>query len=166
MKTGKPRMLKTLYERFSHHRVDDLPALQANIVESLKEDWKRNNRDFKYGRTEKEWDLWEAIDRLNIQYSGKFYVSADCKIKFYSDAYCFRDAFEKVVIEKPFTTTDEKFMEVRVLGSDHKDAVLVVYKDYGSGKPFNAHIMRDKHSDFLLSGNIASDITNTAPAPC
>jgi len=156
MNLGKQRKLKTLYERFSHHKVNDLPGLEEEIKNKLISDYEQWEIDIKRGRTDKDWSPFEAIDRLNIQYSGKFYVSGECSDKGYSDAYCFRDIWEKIVLEKPFKTTNENFIEVRVLGSDYKDAVLVVYKSYRqSDGRFYTHILRDKHSDILLEGNIA-----------
>jgi hypothetical protein len=97
------------------------------------------------------------MDRLNIQYSGKFYVSGYCGERGYSDAYCFSDIWEKITTKTTFKDRDENFMEVRVIGSDHKDAVLVLYRGVaGSGSQrFHMLIIRDKHSDVILEGNIA-----------
>lgn len=162
MGAKKRRHIKTLYERFSHQRVDDLAGLKANINESLKSDYEEHKRAYYRGRTEDAvWDLWKALGRLNVPYGGKFYVSCDYSEKFYSDAYCFRDIWEKIVPEKPFDATEELFIEVRVLAADFKDAVLLIYKDRNTlYAPFNIHIMRDKHSDVLLEGNIAHVVSN------
>jgi len=157
----KQRHLKTLYERFSHHKVENLELFKKNIYELLKNDFEKHNIDFKRNRTNKEWNVFVAIDKLNIQLSGTFYLSANFDKTGYSDAYCFSSIFEKINIKKTFSSKNERFLQVKVLASDFKDAILVIYEDKNiSSLPFNIHIIRDKYSNFILQGNIAIDITN------
>lgn len=158
----KARQVKTLYERFSHHKVQDLESAKNAIKEKLQmiylEDIRTAERAGDYFNTW-NWNVFDALLKSDIPFAGTFYVSGDHSSKFYSDAYCFREIFEKIRVEKELHGDKFKYLEVKVLVSDFEDGVLVLYRDH-QHPYFNLHIIREKDSNVLLCGNIAQVINN------
>lgn len=74
---GKPRHLKTICERFGHHRIPD----DTNIEKYMKNiriqinAWERHQqRRFMRGKPNKPFSLTTVLEELNIPFGGKFYT--------------------------------------------------------------------------------------------
>ena len=153
----KQRHLKTLYEKFSHHKVEDLKELKKSIKEELTEYFKREEQQKRRHNIHPNYDVFKAMLELNIFYSGKFFLSNqqtdNC---YFGEVQAFRLIWEKPKSDIDLKGKEGKFLEVQVIACDFKDAVLVIYKDYSTldNRPFNLQIIRDKHSEILLEGNI------------
>ena len=158
----KPRHIKTVYERFSHHKVENLEKLKVEVISQLRAYFDSQDQKDRRHNITPNYDVFKAMKELNISYSGKFYISnyRNENTKFWSDVDSFHKAFEKCVCDVKLKGKVDDMMEVQVIASDFKDAVLLVYKDRSSFHHFNVHILRDKHSELLLDGNIAHDMSN------
>jgi hypothetical protein len=156
MKQKKQRLLKTLYERFAHHKKDDLETYKKEIKEKLAEYYLILGKKQKKSDVFLSLDVFEALKELNIIVSGTFYVSNTKDGKYVEDTYVFSDIWEKIETKKWLKDNNDRFLKVQVLASDFKDGVLVIYQNTRiTDNFFNMHILRDKYSDFLLEGNIA-----------
>lgn len=152
----KPRHLKTLYERFSHHMVSDLNLIESETKQKLNAYFKEQDRREWRHKEPANNDVFKAMLELNISYCGKFYISgfSDGDKQPWSDADLFSRAFDKIVKNVKLKNSTSNMMEVQVIAADFKDAVLIIYKDASSYR-FNTEIVRDKHAELLLEGNIA-----------
>jgi hypothetical protein len=153
----KQRHLKTLYDRFSHHKVENLKELEKDISSRLIDFFTREDQQYRRHNIEPISDVFQAMLKLNIPYSGKFFLSnSQTDNCYFGEVEAFRLIWEKPLSDVNLKDKDGKFLEVQVIASDFKDAVLVIYKDRSTfdNKPFNTQIIRDKFSDILLEGNI------------
>jgi len=157
---SKNRHIKTVYDRFSHHKVEDLKSLKEEVRIKLSEYFESQEQKHNRHGIEPNYDIFKALHQLNISYSGKFYISNHRDDnKPWSDVDKFYQAFEKCVPDVQLEGRTDKLIEVHVIAADFKDAVLLIYKDRSSYR-YNMHIVRDKHSELLLEGNIAHYMSN------
>jgi len=153
----KQRHLKTLYEKFSHHKVNDLEGLMKSIKSDLTEYFIREEQQKRRHNIHPNYDVFKAMLELNISYSGKFFLSNQrTKNCYFGEVEAFRLIWEKPISNRELKGKKGRFLEVQVIASDFKDAVLVIYRDRSTldNRPFNMQIIRDKHSEILLEGNI------------
>lgn len=153
----KPRHLKTLYERFSHHKVENLNDFTQSLKEKLNTYYAEATRH-KIVNSDNPMptNIFEVLSGLNVLVNGTFYVNGVKDGEFNQDAEVFRDIWERIRVAKHFSSTDDKFLKVQVVRADFKDAVLVIYENTRTlDGYYNIQIIRDKHSEFLLEGNVA-----------
>jgi hypothetical protein len=156
MKQKKQRQLKTLYERFAHHKKEDLESYKKEIKEKLDEYYLILEKKQKKSDVFLSLDVFEALKELNVIVSGTFYVANTKDGKYVDDSYVFSDIWERYETKQWLKDNEDRYLKVQVLASDFKDGVLVIYQNTRiTDSFFNMHILRDKHSDFLLEGNVA-----------
>ena len=71
---SKQRHLKTIYERFSHHKVQDLTKFQKEITEQIKMLWSYEEKQNRKNDINEGIDLWDLLVKYNIVTSGTFYM--------------------------------------------------------------------------------------------
>lgn len=154
----KKRHLKTLYERFSHHKTENLEDFMKELKTTLLNYYTEAER-YKVVNSNNPLptNIFEVLKKLNIMSSGTFYVQGFIDDgAYYSDAEVFRDIWEHIKVDKHLRNNDKKYLKVQVLKADYKDVVLVIYQNTRTlDRHFNMHIIRDKNGEFLLQGNIA-----------
>jgi len=153
----KQRHIKTLYEKFSHHKVNNLKELEKEIDEKLFSFFSREEQQYRRHNIIPVQDVFEAMLILNLPYSGKFYLSNEQTDNcYFGEVEAFRLIWEKPLSDIKLKKKNGLFLEVRIIASDVKDGVLVIYKDRNTMdyKPYNMQIIRDKHSNIILEGNI------------
>jgi len=165
----KNRQTKTIYEKFSHHKINNLKIYKEEIKKKL---------DIYFSYCEKKniiFDLNKALLELNINVDGKFYLRGlgepnkinkygnesegyfkDGKwIAYYDccDAYYFQDFDEP--LPRVELKNGKEYVEFQVLMSDYDNKSLIIHKDIRDNLYWMKIISSSpKNNDILLEGNI------------
>lgn len=180
----KNRHLKTIYERFSHHKVQDLKEFQKEISQKIKTLYDVESKQNLKNNINKNIDLWELLLKYNINIDGTFYMKGlgepgnvethyangellptpyekdgkwvDGKWIGYYDR-CDAYYFQEYDTPLPRVTLKDgkEYVAFKVLASDFENNSLVIYKS----KDFNLFETKITNSnprncEVLLEGNI------------
>ena len=84
----KERHIKTVYEKYSHHKVDDLVEFKKKLDFHLKEYYlnveRYKNRDLNLAT-----NIFEVLANQNYMISGTFYIRGSKDGEYYQDADVF-----------------------------------------------------------------------------
>lgn len=181
---SKQRHLKTIYERFAHHKVKNLVEFQKEINEKIKTLWTAEEKQNMKNNINKRVDLWELLLKHNINIDGTFYMKGlgepgnvethytngellpelyekegkwvDGKWKGYYDR-CDAYYFQGYDTPLPRVTLKDgkEYVQFKVLASDFDNSSLVIYKSRDYNF-FETKITSSnpRHCEVLLEGNI------------
>ena len=180
----KNRHLKTIYERFAHHKVQDLRKFQKEITEKIMTLWITESKQNLKNNINKGVDLWELLLKHNINIDGTFYMKGlgepgnvetcwangeplpvpfekegkwvDGKWKgFYDRCDAYYFQGYDTPLPRVILKDGKEYVQFKVLASDFENNSLVIYKSRDYNL-FETKITSSnpRNCEVLLEGNI------------